>query len=89
MRKCALPILDYGLHVALAFFRVLYEELKLRDQMFQEFREQKEKEIAELMAIKGDLEVRLQRVSDEREQVNGGSHIMGQFTISLTSLPLL
>ena len=84
-----MSILDCGLHVALAFYRVLYEELKLRDQMFQEFREQKEKEIAELMAIKGDLEVRLQRVNDEREQVNGSSHIMGQFRIALTSLPLL
>jgi hypothetical protein len=57
--------------------RVLYEELKLRDRMFQEFREQKEKEIAELTAIKGDLEVRLQRVSEEGEQVDGGSHING------------
>ena len=58
--------------------RVLYEELKLRDRMFQEFREQKEKEIAELTAIKGDLEVRLQRVSEEGEQVDGGSHINGE-----------
>lgn len=58
-------------------YRVLYEELKLRDRMFQEFREQKEREIAGLMAIKGDLEVRLQRVSEEGEQVNGSSHIIG------------
>ena len=39
--------------------------------MFQEFREHKEREIAELTAIKGDLEVRLQRVIEEGEQGDG------------------
>ena len=46
--------------------------------MFQAFREQKEREIAELMAIKGNLEVRLQRVNEEGEQVDGTSHFMGE-----------
>ena len=50
--------------------------------MLQEFREQKEKEIAELTAIKGDLEVRLQRalqvVDEDGDLVDGGAHFMGQ-----------
>ena len=58
------------------YLRTLYEELRLRDQMFQEFREQKEREIAELTAIKGDLEVRLQRVSEEGEL--GDLHLLGE-----------
>ena len=58
--------------------RLLYEELKLRDQMFQEYREQKEREIAELTAIKGDLEVRLQRCGEEGEQVDASSHFVGK-----------
>lgn len=61
--------------------RLLYEELKLRDQMFQEYREQKEREIAELTAIKGDLEVRLQRFGEEGEQVDGSGHFVGKNVI--------
>ena len=61
--------------------RLLYEELKLRDQMFQEYREQKEREIAELTAIKGDLEVRLQRCAEEGEQTDGSSHFVGKNVI--------
>lgn len=60
----------------------MFEELKLRDQMFQEFREEKEKEIAELTAIKGDLEVRLQRVSEEGDQANGSSHLAGEILMA-------
>ena len=58
--------------------RVLYEELKLRDQMFTEFREKKEREIAELVAIKSDLELRLQRVGEEGDQGDPtGGHLVG------------
>ena len=55
--------------------------------MLQEFREQKEKEIAELTAIKGDLEVRLQRalqvVDEDGDLVDGGAHFMGQLCYGL------
>lgn len=66
----------------LPLYRALYEELEIRNRMFQEFREQKEREIAELTAIKGDLEVRLQRVIEEGEQ--GDGLLMGE---SYTSSP--
>lgn len=64
--------------------RRLYEELKLRDQMFQEYREKMEGKIAELTAIKGDLELRLQRCGEDGEQVNGSCHIVGTSVIFLT-----
>ena len=54
--------------------------------MFQEFREQKEREVAELIAIKGDLEVRLHRVSEEGgvgDQGDSSGHLIGQLMTSL------
>ena len=59
--------------------RVLYEELELRDQMFSEFREKREREIAELAAIKSDLELRLQRAGEEGDQGDTpGGHLVGK-----------
>ena len=52
--------------------------MKLRDQRFQEFREKKEREMAELVAIKNDLELRLQRVGEEGDQGEGGGHLVGE-----------
>ena len=49
--------------------------------MFQEFREQKERELTELMAIKSDLEVRLHRVSEEDRETSG--YLMGELATSL------
>ena len=47
--------------------------------MFQEFREKKEREIVELVAIKSDLELRLQRVGDEGDQgESSGSYLVGE-----------
>ena len=46
--------------------------------MFTEFREKKEREIAELVAIKSDLELRLQRVGEEGDQGDPtGGHLVG------------
>ena len=49
---------------------MLEEELVLRDQMFQEYRESKERDIAELTRIKQDLEVRLQAALDSQDSLN-------------------
>ena len=46
---------------------MLEEELDLRDQMFQEYRESKERDIGELTRIKQDLEVRLQAALDSQD----------------------
>ena len=39
---------------------MLEHQLELRDRMFQEYREGKEREVTELTHIKQDLEIRLQ-----------------------------
>ena len=39
----------------------------MRDQMFQEYRESKERDIGELTRIKQDLEVRLQAALDSQD----------------------
>ena len=44
------------------------EELALRERMFQEICEQKEREVAKLMAIKEDLELRLHRALQVDEE---------------------
>ena len=49
---------------------MLEEELVLRDQMFQEYRESKERDIAELTRIKQDLEVRLQAALDSQDSLD-------------------
>ena len=49
---------------------MLEEELVLRDQMFQEYRESKERDIAELTCIKQDLEVRLQAALDSQDSLD-------------------
>lgn len=48
--------------------------------MFQEFREKKEREIAELVAIKNDLELRLQMVGggEEGDQGESGGGLLGE-----------
>ena len=59
----------------------------MRDQMLQEFREKKEREVAELVAIKSDLELRLQRAGEEGEQGDGsGSHLVGETCTPATPL---
>ena len=42
----------------------------MRDQMFQEYRESKERDIAELTRIKQDLEVRLQAALDSQDSLD-------------------
>ena len=47
--------------------------------MFSEFREKKEREIAELTAIKSDLELRLGRAGEEGDQGDtSGGHLVGK-----------
>ena len=47
--------------------------------MFSEFREKREREIAELAAIKSDLELRLQRAGEEGDQGDTpGGHLVGK-----------
>ena len=47
--------------------------------MFSEFREKKEREIAELTAIKSDLELRLQRAGEEGDQGDvPGGYLVGK-----------
>lgn len=61
-------------YILLTFFTVcrsLHEELDIREKMFQEFREVKEREIAELKKINQDLEKRVHalQVQENQQQV--------------------
>ena len=51
----------------------------MRERMFQEFRDAKEKELSEVTRIRQDLEMRLQSISDSQETAIG----MGEPTTSL------
>ena len=77
---------------------MLEEELVLRDQMFQEYRESKERDIAELTRIKHDLEVRLQAALDSQDSLNlldpstsvkGVSYMVACATVSACIVPHL
>ena len=50
--------------------RKLKQELELRDKMFQDFREMKEKELSELRKINQDLEKRLHSLVHPNETVS-------------------
>ena len=77
---------------------MLEEELVLRDQMFQEYRESKERDIAELTRIQHDLEVRLQAALDSQDSLNlldpstsvkGVSYMVACATVSACIVPHL
>lgn len=51
-------------------FRKLKRELELRDKMFQDFREMKEKELSELRKINQDLENRLHSLVHPNETIS-------------------
>ena len=77
---------------------MLEEELVLRDQMFQEYRESKERDIAELTRIKHDLEIRLQAALDSQDSLNlldpstsvkGVSYMVACATVSACIVPHL
>ena len=60
-------VLDHSVSTLPFLYRMLEQELELRDRMFQEYREGKEREVAELTRIKQDLEIRLQAALDSQD----------------------
>ncbi len=62
--------------VATFLLRALREELEMRERMCQELREAKEREVSELLGLRQDLEMRLQRALEGEGE--GGSALRGE-----------
>ena len=66
--------------------RMLEHELELRDKMFQDFREMKERELSELRKINHDLEIRLHSLVHPNESISLVDHQRGLFLSSIWSV---
>ena len=67
----------------LCLCRSLREELQLHDKMFQDVCERKEKELAELRAIKSDLELRLRMALQVGEEETAENDIVAKLVCKL------